>query len=160
MTDDETKTADGTVSKFAYRPGLLIVDGGEPQVNAAARALRDSGVTDIAIAGLAKRLEEIWLPGEAYPVILPRNTNELFLLQRIRDEAHRFAITYQREKRSSAIASTLQDIPGLGEKRVRALLKHFGSAKRLRQATEGEISQVAGIGDVLAATIVESLKAE
>jgi len=160
VTDDETKTADGTVSKFAYRPGLLIVDGGEPQVNAAARALRDSGVTDIAIAGLAKRLEEIWLPGEAYPVILPRNTNELFLLQRIRDEAHRFAITYQREKRSSAIASTLQDIPGLGEKRVRALLKHFGSAKRLRQATEGEISQVAGIGDVLAATIVESLKAE
>ncbi len=160
VTDDETKTADGTVSKFAYRPGLLIVDGGEPQVNAAARALRDSGVSDIAIAGLAKRLEEVWLPGEAYPVILPRNTSELFLLQRIRDEAHRFAITYQREKRSSAIASTLQDIPGLGEKRVRALLKHFGSAKRLRLATAGEIAQVAGIGDVLATTIVENLAAE
>jgi len=156
-TDDETKTADGTVSKFAYRPGLLIVDGGQPQVNAAARALRDSGVQDIAIAGLAKRLEEVWLPGEAYPVILPRNANELFLLQRIRDEAHRFAITYQREKRSSAIASTLQDIPGLGEKRVRALLKHFGSAKRLKLATLDEISEVAGIGAVLARQIVDEL---
>jgi excinuclease ABC subunit C len=155
--DDETKTADGTVSKFAYRPGLLIVDGGQPQVSAAARALRDSGVKDIAIAGLAKRLEEVWLPGEAYPVILPRNASELFLLQRIRDEAHRFAITYQREKRSSAIASTLQDIPGLGEKRVRALLKHFGSAKRLKLATVSEISEVAGIGEVLASQIVLEL---
>ena len=157
-TDDETKTADGTASKFAYRPGLLIVDGGQPQVSAAARALRDSGVKDIAIAGLAKRLEEVWLPGEAYPVILPRNANELFLLQRIRDEAHRFAITYQREKRSSAIASSLQDIPGLGEKRVRALLKHFGSAKRLRLASHDEISEVAGIGSVLAEQIVSELK--
>ena len=140
-------------TKFSYRPNLLIVDGGQPQVSAAIRALNDSGITDLAVCGIAKRLEEIWLPGESFPVILPRATDELFLLQRIRDEAHRFAITFQRAKRSSAIGSTLSEITGLGDKRVAALLKHFGSAKRLRLATVEEISEVAGIGRALAQQI-------
>ena len=140
-------------TKFSYRPNLLIVDGGQPQVSAAIRALSDSGITDLAVCGIAKRLEEIWLPGENFPVILPRATDELFLLQRIRDEAHRFAITFQRAKRSSAIGSTLSEITGLGDKRVAALLKHFGSAKRLRLATAEEISEVAGIGRALAQQI-------
>ena len=147
-------------TKFAYRPNLLIVDGGQPQVSAAVRALADSGITDLAVCGLAKRLEEVWLPGESFPVILPRATDELFLLQRIRDEAHRFAITFQRKKRSSAIASVLADIAGLGDKRVAALLKHFGSAKRLKIATVDEIAEVAGIGKVLAAEITSTLNRE
>jgi excinuclease ABC subunit C len=146
------------LTKFAYRPSLLIVDGGLPQVNAAARAIKDSGVEGLTVVGLAKRLEEVWVPGDEFPVILPRATDELFLLQRIRDEAHRFAISYQRQKRSSSIASALGDIPGLGEKRVNALLKHFGSAKRLRIATADEISSVAGIGPILAQQIVQNLE--
>jgi excinuclease ABC subunit C len=144
-------------TKFAYRPSLLIVDGGLPQVNAAQRAINDSGVEGLTVVGLAKRLEEVWRPGSDFPVILPRATDELFLLQRIRDEAHRFAITYQRQKRSSSISSTLGEIPGLGEKRVHALLKRFGSAKRLRLASADEIAEVAGIGPVLAQQIVQSL---
>ena len=144
-------------TKFSYRPSLLIVDGGIPQVNAAARAIKDSGVTGLSVVGLAKRLEEVWVPGSDFPIILPRATDELFLLQRIRDEAHRFAITYQRKKRSLAIASALIEIPGLGEKRVSALLKHFGSAKRLKLATADEISDVAGIGPMLANQIVTEL---
>lgn len=145
-------------AKFAYRPSLLIVDGGLPQVNAAARAIQDSGVEGLRVVGLAKRLEEVWVPGDEFPIILPRATDELFLMQRIRDEAHRFAITYQRQKRSSSIASTLSDISGLGEKRVSALLKHFGSAKRLKIASAEEISSVAGIGPVLAEQIVQALQ--
>jgi excinuclease ABC subunit C len=144
-------------SKFAYRPSLLIVDGGLPQVNAAQRAINESGVQGLTVVGLAKRLEEVWRPGSDFPVILPRATDELFLLQRIRDEAHRFAITYQRQKRSTSIASTLSEIPGLGEKRVSALLKRFGSAKRLKLASADEISEVAGIGPVLAQEIVQAL---
>jgi excinuclease ABC subunit C len=152
--ENETETQ----SKFAYRPSLLIVDGGLPQVNAAARAIKDSGVEGLRVVGLAKRLEEVWVPGDEFPIILPRATDELFLLQRIRDEAHRFAITYQRQKRSSSIASALGEIQGLGEKRVNALLKHFGSAKRLKLATADEISSVAGIGPILAQQIVHSLE--
>ncbi len=148
---------DADPTKFSYRPNLLIVDGGQPQVSAAMRALADSGITDLAVCGIAKRLEEVWLPGESFPVILPRATDELFLLQRIRDEAHRFAIAYQRTKRSSAISSTLAEIAGLGDKRVAALLKHFGSAKRLRLATVDEIAEVAGIGKALAQQITASL---
>lgn len=144
-------------TKFAYRPSLLIVDGGLPQVNAAQRAINDSGVAGLTVVGLAKRLEEVWRPGSDFPVILPRATDELFLLQRIRDEAHRFAITYQRQKRSSSISSTLAEIPGLGEKRVHALLKRFGSAKRLKLASADEIAEVAGIGPILAQQIVQSL---
>ena len=148
---------DADPTKFSYRPNLLIVDGGQPQVSAAMRALADSGITDLAVCGIAKRLEEVWLPSEIFPVILPRATDELFLLQRIRDEAHRFAISYQRTKRSSAISSTLSEITGLGDKRVAALLKHFGSAKRLRLATVDEIAEVAGIGKALAQQITASL---
>lgn len=144
-------------AKFAYRPSLLIVDGGLPQVNAAQRAINDSGVEGLTVVGLAKRLEEVWRPGSEFPVILPRATDELFLMQRIRDEAHRFAITYQRQKRSSSISSTLAEIPGLGEKRVHALLKRFGSAKRLKLASADEIAEVAGIGPILAQQIVQSL---
>ena len=156
-TDEASANPDAT-SKFAYRPSLLIVDGGLPQVNAAARAIKDSGVSGLHVVGLAKRLEEVWVPGDEFPIILPRATDELFLMQRIRDEAHRFAITYQRQKRSSSIASTLSDIQGLGEKRVNALLKHFGSAKRLKIATADEISSVAGIGPILAQQIVHALE--
>lgn len=148
---------DADPTKFSYRPNLLIVDGGQPQVSAAMRALADSGISDLAVCGIAKRLEEVWLPGESFPVILPRATDELFLLQRIRDEAHRFAISYQRTKRSLAISSTLSEIAGLGDKRVSALLKHFGSAKRLRLATVDEIAEVAGIGKALAQQITSSL---
>ena len=153
---DETQLENA--SKFAYRPSLLIVDGGLPQVNAAAKAIKDSGVGGLTVVGLAKRLEEVWVPGDEFPIILPRATDELFLLQRIRDEAHRFAITYQRQKRSSSIASTLGEIQGLGEKRVNALLKHFGSAKRLKLANADEISSVAGIGPILAQQIVSALE--
>lgn len=152
-------TADNE-NKFSYRPGLLIVDGGAPQVNAAAKALKDSGVGDIAVVGLAKRLEEIWLPNDPFPIILPRGTEALFLIQRLRDEAHRFAITAQRKQRKSAIATELGAIEGLGEKRVNALLKRFGSAKRLRMASVEEISEVAGIGPALAQTIVSRLTEE
>jgi excinuclease ABC subunit C len=144
-------------NKFSYRPGLLVVDGGQPQVNAAARALADSGVTDLAVIGLAKRLEEIWLPNNPFPVILPRGSEALFLLQRVRDEAHRFAITAQRKQRKSSIATELETIEGLGEKRVSALLRRFGSAKRLRLASVEEIAEVAGIGPFLAASIAQRL---
>jgi excinuclease ABC subunit C len=144
-------------NKFSYRPGLLIVDGGQPQVNAAARAMQDSEIRDIAVIGLAKRLEEIWLPNNPFPVILPRGSEALFLLQRIRDEAHRFAITAQRAQRKSSIATELGAIEGLGDKRVSALLRRFGSAKRLKLATVEEIAEVAGIGPVLAASIAQRL---
>ncbi len=156
-SDTENPNGQTPTSKFSYRPSLMVVDGGQPQVNAAARAIKDSGVLGLTVIGLAKRLEEIWLPGESFPLILPRATDELFLLQRVRDEAHRFAITYQRQKRSSSITSTLNEISGLGDKRVNALLKRFGSAKRLKMATAAEISEVAGIGPVLANQIVDSL---
>jgi excinuclease ABC subunit C len=144
--------------KFAYRPNLLIVDGGQPQVAAAQRALDDAGVTGIALCGIAKRLEEIWLPDSDFPVILPRNSDALFLFQRIRDEAHRFAITYQRQRRKADITSSLADIPGLGPARVKQLLVHFGSVARLRAAPLEAITEVKGIGAGLAAQIFESLR--
>jgi excinuclease ABC subunit C len=154
---DPSADSETNPSKFNYRPNLLIVDGGQPQVNAASRALKDAGISDLPVFGLAKRLEEIWPPNSDYPIILPRATDEMFLLQRLRDEAHRFAISYQRQKRSSAIASQLSEIEGLGEKRVKALLKHFGSAKRLRSANVDEIASVVGIGPILAQQIVDQL---
>jgi excinuclease ABC subunit C len=142
--------------KFAYRPGLIIVDGGQPQVEAAQRALTDAGV-DIPICGLAKRLEEIWQPGSDFPVILPRNSEALFLMQRIRDEAHRFAITFQRQKRRTDISSVLGEVPGLGPSRVKVLLKHFGSVARLKAAQPADILEVPGIGPALAEAIVTKL---
>jgi len=144
--------------RFSYVPSLIVVDGGIGQVNAAARAVEDSGVIGLAVCGLAKRLEEVWQAGNENPIILPRASEELFLLQRLRDESHRFALTASRRKRSSAISSSLLEIPGLGEKRVMALLKRFGSAKRLKIATLEEISDVAGIGRDLAGQVLEQLK--
>lgn len=144
--------------KFAYRPNLVIVDGGQPQVAAAARAMDEAGITGIQLCGIAKRLEEIWLPDSDFPVILPRNSDALFLLQRIRDEAHRFAIAFQRQKRKNDISSVLTEIPGLGPSRARELLKHFGSVSRLKAADEDAIRSVKGIGPALATTIVERLR--
>jgi len=144
--------------RFSYLPSLIVVDGGIPQVGAAKRAISESPVPELALCGLAKRLEEVWVPDSDFPVILPRGSEELFLLQRIRDESHRFALTASRKKRSSTIASALMDIPGLGEKRVTALLRRFGSAKRLKLASLEEISDVAGIGTALAEEILNQLK--
>ncbi len=139
--------------RFAYPPQLLLVDGGQPQVEAAARALRDAGHTEIAVCGIAKRLEEIWLPGEDFPVILPRTSESLYLLQRLRDEAHRFAITHQRKRRRNDISTVLAEVPGLGASRIKVLLKHFGSVTALRAAGPGDIEAVQGIGPVLAQNI-------
>jgi len=155
----ETTTTETRRKKFAYPPQLLIVDGGQPQVAAAQRALDDAGITGIQLCGIAKRLEEIWLPDSDFPVILPRNSDALFLIQRIRDEAHRFAISYQRQKRRNDIQSVLADIPGLGPSRVKELLKHFGSVARLKGADVAAVSEVKGIGPTLASTIVERLQA-
>jgi excinuclease ABC subunit C len=158
---DRPNPEDGVVRKrFAYRPGLILVDGGEPQVNAAAAVLDELGIDDIPVAGIAKRLEEVWLPGEAFPVILPRNSEALFLIQRIRDEAHRFAITFQRQKRKGDIASVLSEVPGLGPARVKVLLAHFGSVTRLRAASAAEIAEVRGVGPSLAAAIVGRLNGD
>jgi excinuclease ABC subunit C len=139
--------------RFAYRPQLLVVDGGRPQVEAAARALRDAGHEEIALCGIAKRLEEVWLPGEDFPVILPRTSEALYLLQRLRDEAHRFAITHQRKRRRRDIQSVLAEVPGLGEARIKALLRHFGSVTALKNATPDEITELPGVGPKLAAAI-------
>jgi excinuclease ABC subunit C len=151
----------GRPRKFAYPPNLLVVDGGPPQVAAAQRALDELGIDDVAVCGLAKRLEEVWLPGDREPVILPRTSEGLYLLQRIRDEAHRFAITYHRAKRSKSMTvSELDNVPGLGPTRRTALLKHFGSLRRLRDATPDQIAEVPGIGRQTAETIAAALHAD
>ncbi|WP_405738033.1 excinuclease ABC subunit UvrC [Streptomyces sp. NBC_00028] len=148
----------GRPKKFAYPPQLLVVDGGQPQVAAARRALDELGIDDIAVCGLAKRLEEVWLPDEDDPIVLPRTSEGLYLLQRVRDEAHRFAITYQRTKRAKRFRSSpLDDVPGLGDTRKQALLKHFGSLKKLRSATIDQICEVPGIGRKTAETIAVAL---
>ena len=148
-------------SKFAYPPNLVVVDGGVPQVNAASRALADLGISDIAVVGLAKRLEEVWVPGSDFPVILPRSSEGLYLLQRIRDEAHRFAISFHRTKRGKAMtASILDTVPGLGPAKQKALLAHFGSLKKVRAASLEELAGAKGIGPVLAATIHSTLRSE
>ncbi|MGN7148298.1 excinuclease ABC subunit UvrC [Arthrobacter sp. SAFR-179] len=142
-------------AKFAYPPNLVVVDGGQPQVNAAARALRDLGIDDVYVVGLAKRLEEVWLPDSDFPVILPRTSQGLYLLQRIRDEAHRFAITFHRQKRGKAMTvSALDAVPGLGASKRKALLAHFGSVKGVKAATVEELAQAKGIGPALATAIV------
>jgi excinuclease ABC subunit C len=148
----------GRPRKFAYPPNLVVVDGGLPQVNAAKRVLEELGIEDVSLVGLAKRLEEVWVPGQDFPLILPRTSEGLYLLQRVRDEAHRFAITFHRQRRSKAMTtSDLDGIPGLGEVRRRALLRVFGSVKRLRAASAEEIAAVQGIGPVLADTIATRL---
>ncbi|HEU0131471.1 MAG TPA: excinuclease ABC subunit UvrC [Mycobacteriales bacterium] len=151
---------EGERRRFAYPPNLVVVDGGPPQVAAAARAMDELGVVDVSLCGLAKRLEEVWLPDRDEPVILPRTSEGLYLLQRVRDEAHRFAIAYHRQKRSrSMTTSALDTVPGLGETRRKALLKHFGSVKRLRAATPEEIAEVPGIGPKTAVTVAAALAA-
>ncbi|MFF9212182.1 MULTISPECIES: excinuclease ABC subunit UvrC [unclassified Streptomyces] len=152
------KDEEGRPKKFAYPPQLVVVDGGQPQVAAAKKALDELGIDDVAVCGLAKRLEEVWLPEDDDPVVLPRTSEGLYLLQRVRDEAHRFAITYQRTKRAKRFrASPLDDVPGLGETRKQALLKHFGSLKKLRAATIDQICEVPGIGRKTAETVAVAL---
>jgi excinuclease ABC subunit C len=142
-------------AKFAYPPNLVVVDGGKPQVNAAARALAELGIEDVYVVGLAKRLEEVWLPDSDFPVILPRTSEGLYLLQRIRDEAHRFAITFHRQKRGKAMTvSALDSVPGLGEAKRKALLAQFGSVKSIRTASAAELATAKGIGPSLADAIV------
>ena len=154
------RLAEGS-TKFAYRPSLIVVDGGPTQVGAAARAMRDLGIADIGLCGLAKRLEEIWLPDAANPVVLPRSSEALYLMQRVRDEAHRFANTHHRERRGRAMtASVFDGIAGLGPTRRQALLKVFGSVKRVRAASVDDIAKVPGIGRATAESIVAQLAAD
>ncbi|HET8718423.1 MAG TPA: excinuclease ABC subunit UvrC [Nocardioidaceae bacterium] len=154
LVDPET----GRPRKFAYVPGLVVVDGGPPQVAAAQRALDELGIDDVPVCGLAKRLEEVWLPDQEDPLVLPRTSEGLYLLQRIRDEAHRFAITHHRSRRSrSMVESVLDGVPGLGEVRRKTLLRHFGSLRKLRAAGAEEIAQVPGIGPRTAEAIVLAL---
>jgi len=158
---EEEKLIDETTGerkKFAYPPQLVVVDGGQPQVAAAARALADLEISDVTLVGLAKRLEEVWLPDEDDPVLLPRSSEGLYLLQRVRDEAHRFGIAFHRQKRSkSMVASALDDVPGLGEVRRKALLAHFGTLRKLRAAEVAEIAEVPGIGPATAQQIHSAL---
>jgi len=158
LRPDEPDAEIGRPRKFAYPPNLLVVDGGAPQVAAATRALTELGIDDVSLVGLAKRLEEVWLPGQAHPVILPRSSEGLYLLQRVRDEAHRFAITFHRQRRSKSMTeSLLDDVPGLGETRRKALLAKFGSLKRLRAASIDDVQEVPGIGRRTAESIVAAL---
>src|SRR3954464_1554632 len=150
----------GRPRKFAYVPGLVVVDGGPPQVAAAQRALDELGIDDVPVCGLAKRLEEVWLQSHPYPVILPRTSEGLYLLQRIRDEAHRFAITHHRSRRSKTmVESLLDDVPGLGEVRRKVLMRHFGSLRKLRAASVDEIAELPGFGQRTATAITEALAA-
>ena len=157
--DPKVLTAEGKSRRFAYPPNLYVVDGGAPQVNAASAVLGELGITDVAVIGLAKRLEEVWVPSEPDPVIMPRSSEGLYLLQRVRDEAHRFAIAYHRSKRSKRMtASVLDSVPGLGEHRRKALVTHFGSIARLKEATVEQITAVPGIGVATATAVLEALQ--
>ena len=147
--------------RFAYKPNLIVVDGGKPQVMAAARALEDCGVHDVALCGLAKRLEEVWVPDDDYPIILKRQSEGMYLLQRVRDESHRFAITYHRQtRRKGALRSALDGIPGVGETYQKRLLKHFGSVRAMRDASVEDLMQVKGVGEAKARTIHDALHAQ
>ena len=158
ISAEEINELGGVKPKFAYPPQLIVVDGGAPQVAAAARALAELGISDIALCGLAKRLEEVWLPDSKEPVIFPRHSEGLYLLQRIRDEAHRFAITFHRSKRSKImLESLLDEIPTLGEARRKAILEIFGSVAALRKASVEQIATVPGIGEKIAAQIHQAL---
>ncbi|HTV99799.1 MAG TPA: excinuclease ABC subunit UvrC [Streptosporangiaceae bacterium] len=160
--EDEPGLAEAAARrKFAYPPNLVVVDGGQPQVAAAQRALDELGIDDVSVCGLAKRLEEVWLPGEDGPVIMPRTSEGLYLLQRVRDEAHRFAITYHRKKRSAALTtSELDGVPGLGPARRATLLRHFGSVRRIAGASVAEIADLPGFGPRIAETVAAALRAQ
>jgi excinuclease ABC subunit C len=156
--ETDTDADDGAPRKFAYRPSLIVVDGGPTQVAAAQRAFDELGVTNIALCGLAKRLEEIWLPNASQPVILPRSSEALYLMQRVRDEAHRFANTHHRERRGRAMTvSALDGIAGLGPTRRKALMKAFGSVKKIRAASVDDVAKVPGIGRATAESILSQL---
>jgi excinuclease ABC subunit C len=160
LGDPAAQEPDGVSArrKFAYPPNLVVIDGGPAQVAAAARALDELGIDDVSVCGLAKRLEEVWLPGEDNPVIMPRTSEGLYLLQRVRDEAHRFAITYHRKKRSAALTtSELDAVPGLGPARKATLLRHFGSVRRIAGASVDEIAGLPGIGPRIAETVAAAL---
>jgi len=157
----EATSQGGQRPKFAYPPQLVVVDGGKPQVNAAAKALQELGITDVATCGLAKRLEEVWLPNSSEPVIFPRHSEALYLLQKLRDEAHRFAINFHRSKRSKVmLESLLDEVPGLGEIRRKSLLTHFGSVSALKAATIDELAVVPGIGKKMAKTIIDQINSQ
>jgi len=161
ITEDDDAALARDPRRFAYAPSLVIVDGGQPQVAAAARALADLGIEDVALCGLAKRLEEIWLPDDDYPVILKRSSEGLYLMQRLRDEAHRFAITAHRKRRSKGmVVSELDAVPGLGPARANVLLKHFGSLKKLKAASVEEIAQVKGFAQKSAQHVYDHLHPE
>lgn len=143
---------------FAYKPNLVVVDGGKPQVMAAAKALEDCGVNDVAVCGLAKRLEEVWVPDDDYPIILKRQSEGMYLLQRVRDESHRFAITYHRQqRRKGALRSALDEIPGIGESYQKRLLNYFGSVKAMREASVEDFEKVKGIGHAKAEALYTAL---
>ncbi len=146
------------MSEDNSRPDLIVVDGARPQVSAAVRAGNNAGFFDLPIIGIAKRLEELWTADDAHPIILPRASSELYLIQQLRDEAHRFAISHQRQKRKANISTILEDIPGVGPSKVRLLLKHFGSSIRVRNASVEELSDISGIGPSLGRTIHETLR--
>ena len=159
VDESDVAAIGGKLSKFSYPPQLIVVDGGAPQVAAAQRALDELGITDVALCGLAKRLEEVWRPGESDPLILPRTSEGMYLLQRIRDEAHRFAITFHRSRRSKVmLESILDEIPQMGQARRAALLEQFGSVAALRKATLAEIAMTPGIGEKIAEIIFEYLQ--
>jgi len=159
VNQSEIAETGGRLSKFSYPPQLIVVDGGAPQVAAAQTALDELGITDVALCGLAKRLEEVWMPGDKDPLILPRTSEGMYLLQRIRDEAHRFAITFHRSRRSKVmLESLLDEIPQLGESRRGALLSHFGSVTAMRKATVEELASTPGIGATIAAIIYTHLQ--
>ena len=158
QADAEIIQQNTTRRHFAYRPNLVVVDGGKPQVMAAAKALEDCGVDDVAVCGLAKRLEEVWVPDDDYPIILRRQSEGMYLLQRVRDESHRFAITYHRQtRRKGALRSALDDIPGIGATYQKRLLNHFGSVRAMREATVEQLEQVKGIGHAKAEAIFAAL---
>ena len=157
----EATSQGGQRPRFAYPPQLVVVDGGKPQVNAAAKALQELGITDVALCGLAKRLEEVWLPNSSEPVIFPRHSEALYLLQKLRDEAHRFAINFHRSKRSKVmLESLLDEVAGLGEIRRKSLLSHFGSVSALKAATIDELAVVPGIGKKMAKTIIDQINSQ
>jgi len=157
----EATSQGGQRPRFAYPPQLVVVDGGKPQVNTAAKALQELGITDVAICGLAKRLEEVWLPNSSEPVIFPRHSEALYLLQKLRDEAHRFAINFHRSKRSKVmLESLLDEVAGLGEIRRKSLLSHFGSVSALKSATIDELAVVPGIGKKMAKTIIDQINSQ
>jgi excinuclease ABC subunit C len=150
--------SDSRDESFGSLPNLIIVDGGKGQLHAALEALHETGHGDLTIVSLAKRLEEIFIPGRAESVLLPRNSQALYLVQRIRDEAHRFAVSYHRNVRQKkAVASLIDGVPGIGPSRRKALIKAFGSVRGVKAASVDEIAAVPGMNSRLAETVKEHL---